>query len=443
MMRSGSKQDIGVIGAGWSGLAAAVELTRAGHGVTLYESAKFAGGRARRVETEYGVFDNGQHLLIGAYTETLRLMETVSPGSLATGFLRLPLTLDYPDGVMLRAPRLPAPFHLAAALLLARGFSLAEKMAAIRFIRALQKTDFRPDGPDSVAEAIAGQPEKVRRFLWEPLCVAALNTPVKLASFKVFARVLKDSLTGSPSNSDFLIPRQDLTSLFPEPALDWLKRLGGTARMQHRINALKFENSSWKTCRDTGEEAQHDAIIIATSPIHASSLLDSLPECEPIAHRLKKISYQPIVTVYAEYPVALHFRAPLTGWVDPVPLFIFDMHATHRRKGMIAAVASAEGTHLDWDDDRWLVEIHTRMEQALGPLPAPKLIKRIAEKRATFTCRPNLARPPHATACKGLYLAGDYVEGPYPATLEGAVRSGVQCAQLLIQHHESELPTPT
>jgi uncharacterized protein with NAD-binding domain and iron-sulfur cluster len=143
-----------------------------------------------------------------------------------------------------------------------------------------------------------------------------------------------------------------------------------------------------------------------------------------------------------EYPVTLHFRTPLTGWVDPVPLFIFDMHATHGRKGVVAAVASAEGPHLDWNDDRWLVEIHNRMVQALGPLPAPMLIKRITEKRATFTCAPKTVRPPHTTPCKGLYLAGDYVDGPYPATLEGAVRSGVQCAQLLIRHHESELPTP-
>lgn len=442
MKRSGTKKNIGIIGAGWSGLAAAIVLTQAGNKVTVYESAKIAGGRARRVETEHGVFDNGQHLLIGAYSETLRLMETVSPGSSSTGFLRVPLTLNYPDGVLLRAPQLPAPLHLAAALLLARGFSLAEKMAAINFIRGLQKVAFKTGFPDSVAEAIAGQPEKVRRFLWEPLCVAALNTPVRLASFKVFARVLGDSLTGSSSNSDFLIPMQDLTSLFPNPAMNWIQRHGGTIKMQHRISALKFENARWKASWDT-DEALHDAIIIAASPIHASSLLGLLPDCQSIALQLDEINYQPIVTVYAEYPVTLPLRTPLTGWINPVPLFIFDLNATLDRKGMVAAVASAEGPHLDWDNDRWLAEIHIRLEQVLGPLPAPKLIKRIIEKRATFTCGPTIVRPPHTTPCKGLYLAGDYVDGPYPSTLEGAVRSGVQCAQLLIRHHESELPNPT
>lgn len=428
MIRGGKKQDIGIIGAGWSGLAAAIELIRAGHSVTVYESAKFAGGRARRIETEHGTLDNGQHLLIGAYSETLRLMETVSPGSSASGFLRLPLTLDYPDGVRLHAPHLPAPLHLAAALFMARGFSLSEKMAAIAFIRTLQKTAFQPDFPDSVAEAIAAQPGKVRKYLWGPLCVAALNTPVHKASYKVFARVLRDSLTGSRSNSDFLIPRKDLSSLFPEPAIQWLQRHGGVINMQHRVSNLEYVNGHWETGWRTGQ-ARHDAVIIATSANHAPPLLASLPECQPLARQLGTFSYQPIVTVYAEYPNTLNVRTPLIGWTDPVPLFIFDLNAALGKKGMVAAVASAEGPHLSWDDDRWLDEIHSRLEQTIGPLPVPKFIKRITEKRATFTCGPGIVRPPHATPCRGLYLAGDYVDGPYPATLEGAVRSGVQCAQ--------------
>lgn len=428
MIRGGKKKNIGIIGAGWSGLAAAIELTRAGHSVTVYESAKSAGGRARRVETEHGTLDNGQHLLIGAYSETLRLMETVSPGSSASDFLRLPLTLDYPDGVRVHAPPLPAPLHLAAALFLASGFSLSEKLAAITFIRTLQKTAFQPDTPVSVAEAIATQPGKVRKYLWEPLCVAALNTPVHKASYRVFARVLGDSLTGSRANSDFLIPRKDLSSLFPEPAIQWLQRRGGVINLQHRVSNLKYANGHWETGWNTGE-ALHDAIIIATSANHAVPLLASLPECQPLARQLDAYSYQPIVTVYAEYPDALNFRTPLIGWTDPVPLFVFDLNAALGKKGRVAAVASAEGPHLDWDDKRWLAEIHNRLKQAMGSLPVPKFIKRITEKRATFNCEAGIVRPPHATPCRGLYLAGDYVDGPYPATLEGAVRSGVQCAQ--------------
>jgi len=125
-------------------------------------------------------------------------------------------------------------------------------------------------------------------------------------------------------------------------------------------------------------------------------------------------------------------ETPLLGWADPVPLFIFDMQASLGMANTISVVASAEGPHLDWDDARWVKEIDARMQQAFGPLPKPRLIRRVTEKRATFTCSPDGFRPPCVTPCGGIYLAGDYVEGPYPATLEGAVRSGVQCAQILI-----------
>lgn len=426
-----SRMDVGIIGAGWSGLAAAVELTRSGHRVTIYESARLAGGRARRVETNHLTLDNGQHLLIGAYSETLRLMDTVKPGSSTSGFLRLPLTLDYPDGVKIRAPRLTAPFHLGAALLLARGFSFADKLAAIRFVRSLERMDFCPDSSLNVAEAIATQPERVRRYLWQSLCIAALNTPVEQASFAVFARVLKDALTGQPANSDLLIPVCDLSALFPEPAMEWIRQQGGEVRLCHRIKSIQPGNGGWQVHGEEGT-ARHDAVIIATSPHQASALLEGLPECRLITDQIKGLSYQPIETVYAEYPRSLRFRYPLTGWIDPVPLFLFDLEAAMGRTGWVAAVASAEGPHLDWEDGRWLDEIHQRVEQALGPQPAPRLLKRITEKRATFSCAPGVSRPASVTPSPGLYLAGDYVDGPYPSTLEGAVRSGVQCALQLL-----------
>ena len=428
--------NVGIIGGGWSGFAAAVELARAGHPVTVYEAGRVLGGRARRMggspEASDGPsFDNGQHILAGAYSETLRLMEMVSPGSSKTGFLRLPLALDYPEGVRIRAPRLPAPLHLAAALLFARGLTLEEKISAIRFMQALKKIGFAPKTDMSVAEALDGQPTAVRRYLWESICVAALNTPIKQASFRVFARVLQDALTGKAANSDFLIPAQDLSALFPEPAAAWLERNSGEVRTRTRISALQRSGAQWKVLWDGGE-AVHDRIVIATAPAHAIDLLSPLNDCRELVRKLDTLSYQPILTVYADYPALPAFTTPLIGWVDPVPLFIFDMHASRGLANTIAVVASAEGPHLEWDDARWINEIDARMQQAFGPLPKPRLIKRITEKRATFTCAPGMFRPSLTTPCQGLFLAGDYVAGPYPATIEGAVRSGVQCAQTLL-----------
>lgn len=423
--------NIGIIGGGWSGFAAAIELARAGHPVTVYEAGKVLGGRARRMAADGPSLDNGQHILAGAYSETLRLMETVEPGSSQTGFLRLPLALDYPEGARIRAPRLPAPLHLAAALLFARGLTLADKLSAIGFMRALKKTGFAPQVDITVAEALADQPMAVRRYLWEPICVAALNTPVEQASFQVFARVLKDALTGKAANSDFLIPARDLSALFPEPAATWLEKNGGEVKIRTRIIALQRSGTQWKAVWNEGE-AVHDKIIIATAPAHAIDLLSPLNDCRELARQLGTIDYQPILTVYADYPALPKFSTPLIGWVAPVPLFIFDMQASCGMANTISVVASAEGPHLEWDDARWLQEIDARMQQAFGPLPPPRLIRRITERRATFTCAPGMFRPGARTPCAGLFLAGDYVDGPYPATLEGAVRSGVQCANILL-----------
>ena len=422
--------NIGVVGGGWAGLSAAIELTRAGHKVVVYEAGKELGGRARRVTIDDATFDNGQHLLIGAYSETLRLMELVDPGSSISGFLRIPLTLDYPEGVFVRAPRLPAPLHLAGALLQARGLSWADKLAAIRFMQTLKRTDFNPPAHISVGEAIAHQPERVRHYLWEPLCVAALNTPVESASYRVFAQVLKDALTGQAANSEFLIPRRDLTSLFPQPACAWLASHGNVVKTRCRINAISPARQGWMVSH-AGGEAVHDKLIIATSAPHAASLLDGLLDSATLVRQMHSLRHQPIVTVYADYPAALPFRSPLLGWVDPVPLFVFDMQASLGIAGRIAVVASASGAHLEWDDARWQQEIHARMQQAMGQLPIPKIIQRITEKRATFSCTPNLSRPALVTPYPGLFLAGDYTDGSYPSTLEGAVRSGVKCAQTL------------
>lgn len=435
------RMNVGIVGGGWAGFAAAIELTRAGHRATVYEAGKVLGGRARRMASAQDAsagmpLDNGQHILAGAYGETLRLMEVVAPGSSVSGFRRLPLALVYPEGVSIRAPRLPAPLHLAAALLFARGLSLPEKLSAIGFMRALKKIGFRPSPDKTVAEALASQPAAVRRYLWEPICVAALNTPVEQASFRVFARVLRDALTGKAQNSDFLIPARDLTALFPEPAAAWLEKNGGAVRTRTRISALQRSGAQWRLLWEGGE-AVHDRIIVATAPAHAADLLGPLNDCQQLVRQLGAYGYQPILTVYAEYPALPKFPAPLIGWVEPAPMFVFDMQAcrTDARHGgsrMISVVASAEGPHLGWDDARWIEEIDARMRQAFGPLPQPRLVKRITEKRATFTCAPGMLRPPAMTPCAGLFLAGDYVDGPYPATLESAVQSGVQCAQTIL-----------
>ncbi|TRZ65645.1 MAG: FAD-dependent oxidoreductase, partial [Rhodocyclaceae bacterium] len=200
---------VAIIGAGYAGMAAATELATHGISVTVFESSRVLGGRARAIETTGTTVDNGQHILIGAYRESLRLMRQVGADPQRL-LLRLPLTLAYPGQLRVATPRLPAPLHLALGLLGARGLSWSDKLAAIRFMRALKHQDFRlPDQrQDCSVSALLDthrQPDRLRTYLWEPLCVAALNTPADAASAQVFLNVLRDSLAAERSASDLLL----------------------------------------------------------------------------------------------------------------------------------------------------------------------------------------------------------------------------------------------
>ena len=216
-------QRVAVVGAGYAGMAAAVTLAERGVSVTVFESGPVPGGRARRVKIEGRELDNGQHILIGAYTELLRLMRLV--GVPSSALLRMPLELRYADGFSFRAPRLPAPLGLLAGLLVCGRLPFGERLAAIRFVQALKKADFLVPSGLNVRDLLDQhhQSRSIGHYLWRPLCVSALNTPPEMASAQVFANVLRDSLAGKSGASDLLLPRVDLSRLFPEPACEFVR----------------------------------------------------------------------------------------------------------------------------------------------------------------------------------------------------------------------------
>ena len=230
---------VAVIGAGWAGLAAAVQACADGHAVTLFEMAPQAGGRARSQAADANGerLDNGQHILIGAYTATLALMRQVGADPDAL-LLRGPLTLVDADGRGLRMPPgapLPA---FARALWSMRHWSLRERAALSLAALGWLRRRFRCDAALTVAQLTAHLPARVRLELLDPLCVAALNTPAEAASARIFLRVLKDALFAGAGSSDLLIPRRPLAELLPEPALAWLARQGADLRLGQRVKTL-------------------------------------------------------------------------------------------------------------------------------------------------------------------------------------------------------------
>src|SRR5574337_445832 len=234
---------VAIVGGGWAGMAAAVTAAGAGHRVIVFEAARRLGGRARALpgtlpDGRAVLLDNGQHILIGAYRETLRLMRQV--GVLPEqALLRLPLALVFADcsGLALRGRGTPRA--LLAALVAARGWGARDKLALLRFMLAWRQRGFRCAEAVTVAELGAPLTPRLRRDFLEPLCVAALNTPTSRASGQVLLRVLQDSLWAERGGSDLLLPRVDLGALFPEPAARWLQAHGGEVRLGERVTALR------------------------------------------------------------------------------------------------------------------------------------------------------------------------------------------------------------
>lgn len=509
--RTQAADRVAIVGGGWAGLAAGVELAAAGVPVVVFEAARSLGGRARSVDRADGSrLDNGQHILLGAYSECLRLMQRIGadPERLLQ---RQPLDLRYPGSASaapfrLRLPRLPAPLHLAVGLFAAEGLTFADKLAAVRFMRRLQAQAWTLPADERLAALLEREGQgpagsRLRRRLWEPLCLSALNTPASEASAQVFVNVLRDSLGGARAATDLLLPAADLGRLLPEPAAEFIVRHGGEVRTSCRVSSITVDAGSGEMIvrsragGDEGASAPQTAsgsagasgddssdgngngserfahVVIATAAPAAARLLAPWPA---IAAPFAALTHAPIGTLYLGYPADVRLPYPMLGLdgegggearandggggsggerngkslgsspssaapaqpaADESPLgqWVFDRGQLCATPGVLSFVFSASGAWEAFDSEALGQRLQRELEVALGQrLPQPLWQQLIRERRATFDCLPGQARPDCRTPQRGLWLAGDFVCAGYPATLEGAVRSGVAAARAIL-----------
>lgn len=427
------KPRVAVVGGGYAGFAAAVTLANQGIQVTVFESAKQIGGRARAMQHAGLTLDSGQHILLGAYRETLRLIEMVD-GNGAQTLLRLPLMLAIPGRFKLRVAALPAPLHLVFGLLAAQGLSLAERLSALRFMLKMRQQNFRIAADMPVSELLQqhGQSRNIAQIMWEPLCTAALNTPPGISSAQVFLNVLRDSLNGTRSDSDMLLPRVDLSTIFPERAATYLQARGSEVRLSQKVENLTMENGRISV-GTAGTREQFSHVICAVPPQRLASLIAPLPQLAQTSALLEKFEYQPIYTIYLQYPSGVKLPEAMLGMLGRHIQWLFDRGQISGHAGLIAAVISADGAHQELTHEALAQTAHLELSKVLGALPPPLWHQVIAEKRATFACTVNLERPSQKTAIGNLFLAGDYTASDYPATLEAAAQSGVKCAQFILE----------
>jgi hydroxysqualene dehydroxylase len=481
-----ASKNIAIVGGGWAGMAAAIAATQAGHHATVFEASHALGGRARVVSGSHAStlpdgtpvsLDNGQHILIGAYSETLKLMQTVGV-NLDSALLRMPLTLQFSDKSGLQLPDWPAPWVVgldaAWGIATAKGWTWGDKLALLRAASDWQRGGFSCSQHLNVLQLCERSSPKitprVMAELIEPLCLSALNTPMTSASAQVFLRVLQDAMFSPKTevkvkidekaskstifgSANLLIPKRDLSNLFPHPAAVWLLKHGGKVLLGERVESIDYSKAGWKINATTVKQT-FDAVILAGSPSNMASVGINIDYtainniAKELEHLLRRevqdwqnsvnaLRYEAIATVYA-YSKGATLSQPMlalrsdtggifaTGADAKQPAqFVFDRGQLGGETGLLAFVISAA------QGDR--LELQNRViQQGKVQLNLPDLhpIQTIIEKRATFACTPNLKRPSNQIA-PGLLVCGDYVAGPYPATLEGAVRSALQAVALL------------
>ncbi|TAK92111.1 MAG: FAD-binding protein [Burkholderiaceae bacterium] len=437
------KKKVAIVGGGWAGLTCAVELIDAGHDVQLFEAAPSLGGRARQVDwTRDGTtvhIDNGQHILLGAYRDTLEVMTRVGV-DVTHALRRLPLTLHTPQGLHLRLPPLPAPLHLAWGLLTARGLSWSEKKAALRMVRALREWNWQLLADTTVTQLLRlhEQPGALNHALWHPLCIAALNTPPDEASAQVFVNVLHDSLGGARHDSDLLLPATDLSSLFPQAAASYLMQGGGEIFLATRITDIGITKGGY-LLQSAQQRWFAEAVVLALPPWRLletlAGLATEIAALAPLLQQLTQFGQQSITTCYLQYADHIELPLPICGLHENAERhhygqWVFDRDTLCGQTGLLAVVISTDGPHLELDNLALADLLDKQLREYFSPLPKLLSSKVICEKRATHACTPGLQKPDLQTGLPGLYLAGDWLDADYPGTLEAAVRSGLAIGRL-------------
>jgi squalene-associated FAD-dependent desaturase len=446
--------DVAVIGAGFAGLSAAVRLCARGARVLVLEARSRLGGRATAfVDRETGeVVDNGQHVLLGCYTETLSFLERVGALPFVKQQSQLTVTMIDRAGVRSRlsCPALPAPLHLLAGVWDWEALDWSDRWSALRMVTPLRlarkqlranrsMTDPGPiaASPGETVESWLirnGQTARLREMLWEPLALAALNQPARQAAAPVFARVLAEMFGTDPRAASIVLPTKPLDQVYAEPARCFVEAHGGTVRVG-AAGTIRLDDDAVIGV-EAGSERWGVGAAISAVPWYALETLFAEPP-EPLSTTFasaRRMQASPIVTVnlWFDRPVLDEAFVGLPGralqWAFE-KRELFGPAASH-----VALVASGASPLVAEPNPRLIELAHAELVDAVPAAREAVLTNGsvVREPRATFSLAPGEpARPSVETNLRGLYLAGDWIDTGLPATIESAVRSGHRAADAI------------
>jgi squalene-associated FAD-dependent desaturase len=460
-------RDVVVIGGGLAGITAAITLREAGAGVTVLEARPWLGGATSSFARGDLKIDTGQHVFLRCCTSYRELLARLGVTGSATLQDRFDVTVLAPGGgrARLRRSALPAPLHLARALVGYGFLSLPERLRVGRAALALRTLD--PAGPGLDGQRLGdwlgsrGQTERARRRLWDLFIVSSLNIDGDEASVPLAATVLKTALLGDNDAADIGVPAVPLGELHGQAAATLLGRLGADVRLGTKATAVEPDPAGGFRVQvgsgadgedgtdpdgagapaagaraDSSRDISADGVVLAV-PAGAAARLASAAGVAG-ADRWNGLSSSPIVNVHVVYDRRVT-RLPFAAAVDSPVQWVFDKTRTSGLKtGQYLAISlSAADGYVDVPTAR----LREQFVPALAELFPAARDARVTdffvtrERRATFRQAPGCGalRPGAATSLPGLVLAGAWTDTGWPDTMEGAVRSGRKAAQELIQ----------
>ncbi len=428
---------VAVIGGGLAGITAALDCAAAGARVTLVEVRPQLGGAAYSFERDGMQVDNGQHVFLRCCTAYRSLLARLGSDGGVRVQRRLDIPVVSPAGKLARLRRssLPAPAHLAAALLRFSPLTVAERVGVARAARALEAVD--PGDPEIDAQSFGawlgehGQSERAIARLWDLIALPTINLPAAEASLAVAAFVFQTGLLSDAGAADIGFHVAPLSDIIGRPALRALGDAGVRVRLQRRAQAIR-QRAGGFDIELPDEVIDADAVIVAVPHRRAAELLPA--GAAEVAARLRALGSSPIVNLHVVYDRPVCPLAFAAGVGTPVQ-YVFDRSqsvglAAGRYLAVSLSGAEREmGMSPEALRNFYLPALADLFPDAHGALVERFIVTR--EHAATFRAGPGSGalRPAAQTPVPGLLLAGSFTATGWPATLEGAVRSGHVAAE--------------
>jgi len=438
------KKEVVIIGGGFAGLAAGVDLTARGHAVTVIERRGHLGGRAYSFKDPVSgvTLDNGQHILMGCYKDTLAFLETI--GTLDKVFFQKDLAVDFAaPGMALsrfRSLPLPSPLHLLSGFWLFNRFSLQDKKAVLNLKRAFSNGADDPhlDRMNVVQwlQKYGQTPSLIEKF-WEPLNLAALNDRPELSSAALFHAVLKEALFSGRKGSRIGVPKVGLSELYADAARDFIERKGGNFLLKSPVTRLHFQGHEFREVELEGGHRVSAEALLVTVPF--TVLRKILPEAmvyqDPFFAPLSKLTSSPIVAVNLWYdrPVT---EKPFIGLWGTKVHWIFNKKDEGTGQPYLSLVISGARDELRTPAPQLIESAVSELQSVLPQTRGAKLVRATVSKEPEATMAPapgiESLRLSQRTPYKNFYLAGDWTDTGLPATIESAVRSAKKAVELIV-----------